>query len=102
MENIETAYDKINRNKIKQLDNMGILGRRMEFIRELINNSWINVRVGGYISHNKQTNLGIPQGEVLSVNLFLLAINDIQGELLNKKDESLFADDLAIYITTRI
>ena len=44
------------------------------------------------------TNLGIPQGGVLSIILFLVAINGILG---NGVDGSLFADDLAIYITTR-
>ena len=41
------------------------------------------------------------QGEVLSVALFLVAINGILGELGNGVDGLLFADDLAIYITTR-
>ena len=33
--------------------------------------------------------------------LFLVAINGIMGELGNGVDESLFADDLVIYITAR-
>ena len=38
---------------------------------------------------------------MLSVILFHVAIIGILGELGNGVDESLFADDLAIYITTR-
>ena len=38
---------------------------------------------------------------MLSVTLFLVVINVILGELGNGVDVSLFADDLAIYITTR-
>ena len=38
---------------------------------------------------------------MLSVILFLVAINGILGELGNRVDGSLFAEDLAIYITTR-
>ena len=38
---------------------------------------------------------------MLSVTLFLAAINGILGELVNGVDRSLFADNLAIYITTR-
>ena len=38
---------------------------------------------------------------MLSVTLFLVAINRILGELGNGVDGSLFADDLVIYITTR-
>ena len=45
--------------------------------------------------------MGIPQGEVFSVTLFIVTINSILGELGNGLDGSLFADDLEIYITTR-
>ena len=38
---------------------------------------------------------------MLSVTLFLVVIDDILKELGNRMDGSLFADDLAIHITTR-
>ena len=44
---------------------------------------------------------GSSTGGVLSVTLFLVAINGILGELGNGVDGSLFADDPAIYITTK-
>ena len=37
-------------------------------------------KYGGSTSQNKQTDLGVPQGGVLSVTLFLVAINGILGE----------------------
>ena len=40
--------------------------RMMKFIRELNRDRWRKERVGGSISQNKQTDLRIPQGEVLS------------------------------------
>ena len=87
-------YDKVSGDKtLEQLENMR---RMMEFIRQLIGERWIKVRVGGYISQSKQIDLGILQGGVLSVTLFLMAINGILGELGNREDGSLFADDLAI------
>ena len=55
-------------------------------------------RAGGSISQSKQTDLRILQGGVLSLTLFLVAINGIL-ELGNGVDGSLFVDDLAIYIT---
>ena len=73
----------------------------MELIRKLIGERWIKMRVGEVISQNKQTDLGIPQRGVLSVTLFLVAINGILGELGNGVDGSLFADDLTIYNITR-
>ena len=56
----------------------------MEFIRELINERWIKVTVGGSILQSK------------------VAINGILGEMRNGMDESPLADDLPIYNTTRI
>ena len=66
----------------------------IEFIRELISERLIIVRVGGSISQNKQADPGILQGRALSATLFL-------EELGNAVHESFFADHLAIYITTR-
>ena len=60
---------------------MDIKGRMLKFIKELISERWIKVKVGGATSHNKQTDLGVPQGGVLSVTLFLVAINEILREL---------------------
>ena len=39
--------------------------------------------------------------EVICVTLFLVAVNGIQGQLENGVDRSLFADNLAIYITKK-
>ena len=55
----------------------------MRTIRELIKERWIKVRIGGIISQSRKTDLGVPQGGVLSVTLFLVAINDILNELGN-------------------
>ena len=50
-------------------------------------------------SHRTDTDkLGIPQGGVLSVTLFLVVINHLLGEFGNGVNGSLFADDLTIYI----
>ena len=73
----------------------------MEFIRELISERWIKVRVGGSILQSKKTDLEIPQEEKLSVTYFLVVINGILGELRNGVDGSFIADDLAIYITSK-
>ena len=60
---IEKNYDKVNRDKTpEQLENMGIQGRMLRFIGELIGKRWIKVRVGGSVSHSKQTGLGISTG----------------------------------------
>ena len=79
---------------------MGIQGRMMRTIRELIKERWIKVRISGIISKSRKTDLGVLQGAVLSVTLLLVTINNILNKLGNGVDGSLFAEDLAIYTTT--
>ena len=45
--------------------------------------------------------LGNSTTGVLSIILYLVAINSILGELRNGVDGLLFADNLAIYVTTK-
>ena len=81
---IEKSHHKVNRDKtLEQLENMGLQGRILRFIRELIGERWITVRVGGSVSQSKQADLEILQGGVLNVTLFVVATNGILGELGN-------------------
>ena len=73
----------------------------MKFIRETISERWNKVRVEGSISQSKQTYMGTPQEGVLSITLFFVTINVKLVEFVNGENESLFADDLAMYITIR-
>ena len=73
----------------------------MEFIRELISERWIKVRIEESTSLRKEMDLWIPHGRVLNIILFLVAINSILEELGNGLDKSIFADNLTMYITTR-
>ena len=99
---IEKTFNKINRNKtFEKLEKIVIQERIMEFIRELISKRWIKVRVGGSTLMNKQTDQRIPQ-EQYYTTLFLLTINSILVELRNEVEISLFTNNQAIYITTRI
>ena len=73
----------------------------VEFVKELVSDRCIKVKVSGYTLQNRQTDRpGNTTLGVLSVTLFLVAINGILGELGNKVNESLFAGYLALYIKT--
>ena len=52
---IEKAYNKINRNKTFELQNVEIQRRIIEFIRELISDKWIKERASRSTSQSKQT-----------------------------------------------
>lgn len=53
------------------------------------------------ISDYKTQDNGVPQGEILSVTFFSVAINTISQRILNHIKFSLFADDLVIYYTRK-
>ena len=87
---------KSTEKTFKQLENMGIQGQLIIFIKEQISVRWIKVNVRNHITEQTRRP-GNSTRRVLSVILFLVAIKGIIGEVGNKVDRSLFADNLAIY-----
>ena len=69
-----------------KLVNMGIQERMME----LIYKRWFKVRRRGFTLQNKQKDLEVVQEGILSMTLYLVAINVILGELGNEVDGSFF------------
>ena len=59
------------------------------------------MRVGGSVSQRKRADFEISQEGVLSVTLFLVAMNGVLGELGNRMHGPLFTYNLAIYASTR-
>ena len=97
---LEKAYDTTWRHGIvKELKNMGICGNMIRFIHSFLTDRYIKVRVGNNISSPFYQEEGVPQGSVLSVTCFAVAINNILNEVPPPVKGSLFVDDLAIYCT---
>ena len=98
---LEKAYDTTWRyGIIKQLNKMGICGNMIRFINAFLTDRYIKVKVGSSISSAFLQEEGVPQGSVLSVTLFAVAINSILEEVCPPVKKSLFVDDLAIYVTS--
>lgn len=57
-------------------------------------NRKFQVRVGKNLSEVKKLEMGVPQGSILSVTLFLLAINTVIRYLPACVDRSVYVDDL--------
>ena len=75
---IEKAYEMLWRDRIIQvLLSASIDNHMIVFIKNFINERRIQVKVNGTVSSKYTLENGIPQGSVLSVTLFLIAINDI-------------------------
>ena len=98
---LEKAYDTTWRyGIIKQLYDKGIRGNMIRFIDSFLTERLIKVRVGNTLSDLYELEEGVPQGSVLSVTCFAIAIDSIVESVAHPVKGSLFVDDFAIYVTT--
>ena len=101
---IEKAYDTTWRHGILQeMHSMGLRGRLPSFLQDFLTDRHFRVRVGSEYSGWFQQLEGVPQGSVLSVACFALAINGIVNCIPPPIRNLMYVDDLTIYSTsTRI
>jgi len=94
---LEKAYDLTWRyNILRTLHNMGIRGPLPYSIFSFLTNRVIQVQIGTELSSPKIIENGFPQGSVLSVTLFLIAVNNIHSRIPFPIKYRMFADDLSI------
>uniref|UniRef100_A0A6V7JSH2 Reverse transcriptase domain-containing protein n=1 Tax=Bracon brevicornis TaxID=1563983 RepID=A0A6V7JSH2_9HYME len=94
---LEKAYEMVLTDRIIDLlEGMNIHGNCLEFIKNFLRKRVMRVRINDTQSEKVSTENGIPQGSVLSVLLFLIAINDVTKCIDYPVKASLFADDLTL------
>lgn len=97
---IKKAFEMVWRERvITLLQNASIDGHMLEFIKNFLRERFIQVKANGILSTCLPIKNGVPQGPVLSVTLFLVAINDIVKNINLPVKCCLFADDLTIFCT---
>ncbi|KAA5555802.1 hypothetical protein F3G51_32530, partial [Pseudomonas aeruginosa] len=75
---IEKAYEMVWKHRVlKLLQNINIVGNTLAFLRIFLSSRTMKVRINDYMSDPVPIENGLPQGSVLSVILFLVAINDV-------------------------
>ena len=101
---MEKAYDTTWRYGIlKILREIGFRGEMPIFIENFLKNRFFQVQVGSILSDVKQQEEGVPQGSVLSVTLFAIAINGIAKLIPADVMSTLFVDDLSVsFSSTRM
>ena len=98
---IQKAYDTTWKyHIIKTIYNAGIRGNMGIFIQNFLSNRTLKVKVNKSISNPFPQQQGVPQGSVMSVTLFGVAINGITDGISPDVCRSLFVDDLAIYFSS--
>ena len=90
------AFDKVPHLRLLSiLTSYGITGNTQNWIKSFLSNRKQRVSVNGALLDITDVTSGVPQGSVLGPVLFLLYINDINGNI--KSSIRLFADDSIIY-----
>lgn len=94
---IEKAYEMVRQNRVLRImEQNNIKGNCLAFAKNLLSDRIIKVRIGNVLSDPFKMENGLPQGSVISVILFLIAINDIFSSIQRPVKGFLFADDLTI------
>ena len=75
-------------------------GRTLNWLKNFLTGRSIRTKVNNCLSEERKIYKGIPQGSVLSPLLFNVMFSDIPNPE-NGCEISLFADDIAIYCTTK-
>jgi len=93
---VQKAFDSVKHSiLLNKLENAGIRGVVLDWFKSYLPNRKQKVQVGSKISENTSNlNIGVIQGSILGVILFLISINDISNcsEFLRSV---LFADDIS-------
>jgi hypothetical protein len=95
---LSSAYDRCWRRGI--LDNMlgmNINGRLLNFASKFMSSRTIRVALGNTLSDSFVIENGVPQGAVISVTMFLIAINPITKFSTSETKIVGYADDWVVY-----
>jgi ribonuclease HI len=94
---IDKAYDRTWRYGIlRKLYHLDLRGNLPIFIRNFLSIRNFRVRIGNILSDIFTQEEGVPQGSVLSVTLFIVAIDDILINIPPSIKGNLYVDDLHI------
>lgn len=98
---LEKAFDRIwHHHVLTSLKNMGISGNMLYFIKNFLGNRHFKVALEDNLSDSYAQLNGVPQGEVLSPCLFIIALTSIKNIIPKDVKYILYADDLTIYCSS--
>lgn len=95
---MDKAYDRVHPNLIiNSLIDLGIKGNLIRFIADFLSERHFKVSVNAHQSSKRKMKTGIPQGSVLSCQLFLVAIKNLFTESNIDIKFAIYADDIVLF-----
>lgn len=99
---IEKAYDRTWKDGLlKTLYDWGFRGNMLYFVQHFLRNRSFRVMMENSKSALFHQTNGVPQGEILSVYLFLIAINSVAKFIPKDVEFLLYADDLTLFVSSK-
>lgn len=99
---LSKAYDTTWRHGIlRTLKSWRIRGRMLNLLQSFLDERMFQVCVGGHLSRTHRLENGVPQGSILSVTLFLVAIQPIFKAVPKGVEILLYADDILLVVKGR-
>jgi hypothetical protein len=91
---LEKAYDIVWKNRVIDImSNWSIDGNMLKFLHNFLTDRTIQVKVENTLSEHTTIENRLPQGSVISVTLFLVAIDDIFNNIQKPIKYTLIVDD---------
>lgn len=95
----QRAFETVDREELlKKMQKYGIRDIEYRWFSSYLQNRTQRTKINSTISSAQNVTIGVPQGSVLGVLLFLLYINDIE-KAVDFATIALFADDALVYVT---
>ena len=100
---VRKAYDRVWHSRLLfKLKNIGLSGHMYGYIKSFLDDRKIMTKVGNSYSTTYNTNMGIPQGSIISPLLFNILLFDLPKNVSNKVNIVQYADDIAMWINVSL